>query len=117
MLQFCEYLTRLNFGKRISDYTLQFSMQQSPLGGVIVSALVIRPKDGGFKTGQGGAFLGAKKVRSKSSFGEKVKMEAPCKIFTACKKLLASMQKNTSQCQVHHSLRPFLLLATRSRCS
>jgi len=44
-------------------------------------------------------------------------MEAPCKIFTACKKLLASMQKNTSQCQVHHSLRPFLLLATRSRCS
>jgi hypothetical protein len=33
--------------------------------------------------------------------------------FTAYKKSLASMNKNTSQGQIYHFLRPFLLLSTR----
>jgi hypothetical protein len=39
----------------------------SPLGGVVFSVLATRPKEGGFKPGQGDGFLRAIKIRSTTS--------------------------------------------------
>jgi hypothetical protein len=48
-----------------------------------------------------------------SSFGGEVKPEVPGHDFAACKSSFASMNKNILQGQIHHFLRPFLLLAIR----
>jgi hypothetical protein len=79
--------------------------------------LAIRPKVRGFKPGRGDGYLRPINIRSTHSFGGEVKPEVPCcKILQHVKKSLASMNKHTSQSQMHHSLRPFLLLATRWLC-
>jgi hypothetical protein len=44
----------------------------------MVNVLVIRPKDHGFKPGQGDGFLRAIKYSSTPSFRGEVKLEAPC---------------------------------------
>jgi hypothetical protein len=76
--------------------------------------LAIGPKVCGFKPGQGDGFLRAIKICSTPSFEGEEKLEASCrKILRHVKQLLATMNKNSLQGQVHHSLGPFLLLATR----
>jgi hypothetical protein len=84
------------------------------LGGVMVSVLAITPKIRGFKPGWGYGFLRVINIRSTTFFGGELKPYAPCwKILRNVNKSLAGINKNTSQRQIYHSLRPFLLLATR----
>jgi hypothetical protein len=92
----------LSFIARVKD--------NSHLGGVLVSVLAIKPEAHGFKPSRGGGLLRAIKMRSMPSFRGEVKPEAPfCNILQHVK----SMNKNTSQGQIHNFLHPFLLLATR----
>jgi hypothetical protein len=80
----------------------------------MVSVLVIRPNVRRFKPGRGDGFLKAIKMRSMTSFGGEVKPSAPRrKILRQVKSHLQSIDKNTSQSQIHNFLRTFLLLATR----
>jgi hypothetical protein len=51
----------------------------SRLTGVMISVLVIGPKVCWFKPGRGNGFSRAIKTRSKHSFGEEVKLSAPCR--------------------------------------
>jgi hypothetical protein len=89
------------------------TMKTSRLGGIMVSV----PKVRSFKPGRGDGFLRAIKICSTTSFGAEVKPEAPCrKILRFLKISLASVNKNTGYCQVYHSLRPLLLLATSWLC-
>jgi hypothetical protein len=91
-------------------------MLNSRLGDVTVCVLAIKPKVRWFKPSQGGWFLRAIKICSTLSFGGEVKSEASREILRHVKKALASVNKNTLQGQIHHSLCPFLLLATRWLC-
>jgi hypothetical protein len=96
---------------------LQSNLTKSLLCSLMSRVLAIRPKVRGFKPGRGDGYLRPIKIRSTHYFGGEVKPEVPCcKISQHVKKSLASMNKHTSQSQMHHSLRPFLLLATRWLC-
>jgi hypothetical protein len=48
------------------------------LGGLLVIVLAIGPKVCAFKPGRGDGFLRAIEIRSTTSFGEEVKLSAPC---------------------------------------
>jgi hypothetical protein len=81
----------------------------------MVSMLAIGPEVLGFKPSRGDVFLTAINICNMPSFGGEVKLKAPCcKILWHVKYHLESMNKNTSQGQIRHFLRMFLLLATRS---
>jgi hypothetical protein len=77
----------------------------------MLSVLATGPKVHGFKSGDG--FLRVIKIRSIPSLGREVKPYATSLEFTACKKSLTGINKNTSQDQIYHFLHPFLLLTTR----
>jgi hypothetical protein len=80
----------------------------------MVSTLAIRPKVCRFTSGWGEGFLRAMKIHIMPSFRGEVKPGSPChKILWYVKESLSSTNKNTLQGQIHHSLHPFLLLATR----
>jgi hypothetical protein len=80
----------------------------------MVSMLAIGPKVLRFKPDRGDGFLRIIKIHSMPSFGGEVKWEVRCrKILWHVKFQLGSMNKNTSEGQIHNFLRPFLLLATR----
>jgi hypothetical protein len=89
--------------------TIVLKIVGARLGGVIVSVLAIGWKLRRFKPDRGDGFLRALKIRRKESEGGGPMSSD----FTACKKSLASMNRNTSQDEIHHSLRPFLLLTTK----
>jgi hypothetical protein len=79
----------------------------------LVSMLAIGPKVQVINPDQDDGFLRAIKIRSTPSFGEEVKPESPRRIILRhLKDHLGSMNKNTSQGQIHHLLRSFLLLAS-----
>jgi hypothetical protein len=68
----------------------------------VFNVIAIGPKVRGFKRGRGRWIL--RKGKGSKSGG------LMSKYFTAGKKSLASMKKNTSQGQIYHYLRLFLLL-------
>jgi hypothetical protein len=72
------------------------------------SVIAIRTKVRGLKPPRGDGFLRALKIRSTPSFGGEEKQEAPYHKIS-----FESMNKNTSQSQINHSLRLFILLDTR----
>jgi hypothetical protein len=80
----------------------------------MISVLGIRPKVQGFKPGLDYRFLKGIKIPSTPFFREEVKPKAQCRnILRNVKKALASMNKDSSQGQIHNFLRSFLLFATR----
>jgi hypothetical protein len=83
------------------------------LGDVMLSVLATVPKVRMLKPGRGDGFLRAIKVRSRPFFGGEVKPLASCREIYGMLKNLVSMNKNTSQGQIYHSLCPFFLFATR----
>jgi hypothetical protein len=98
----------------VSDSSTLTKVVNSHLGGVIVSVLAIGPKVREFKPGRGDGSLRVIKICSMPSFRGEVKLGTPCHEFLQhVKDCLESMNKNTSQGQIHLSLYPFFLLVIR----
>jgi hypothetical protein len=70
----------------------------------MVSPLAIRTKVHAFKPGIGDEFLMAIKIRSTPNFGGEVKPEAQCRKYLRHVKTLSSINKSTSQGQIHKLL-------------
>jgi hypothetical protein len=67
--------------------------------------LQLDPSFAGSNSAEGDGLLRAIRIRSSTSFGEEIKPEAPCRKSLACKNHL-QYEKNTSEGQIYHFLRP-----------
>jgi hypothetical protein len=80
----------------------------------MISVLAIRPKVRELKPGRGDGIFNDDKNPYDAFLRRGSKPRGPMlSEFMACKKSLATTDKNTSQGKIHHYFRTFLLLAAR----